>query len=286
MFSKLLKYEMRSSRRIAGLLCLVILGICLLLTGGIKLLTVTGANANEDVHGLLMATIIPLCVLGVLAIVACNVGIYISLLVQFYRTKFTDEGYLTFTLPAGAHSIFLSSLVNMAIWHILGALASVLSLVIVMLFGTSPDSLVNTELLRELAEAYSGITELISPAKLLETLQWTALDDALRVANWILQLLSSLVLAPACIVLGATVSRKYKVLASVGVYVLIRGVIRVVTTVLLFVFEINSLLGAAASSWLEANRASQAASLIINLVILLVGYFLSVHLMNKKLNLS
>ena len=125
MLGKLLKYEFRATARIllpflAGLLlisCAANLGVRLIDRGAG--LTAVGAM---------------LVVLYFLAIMAMGTVTLVLLVYRFYRNLLSDEGYLTFSLPAGIHAQLWCKLIASAVWIIAAFLVIVLSIVIV----TSP----------------------------------------------------------------------------------------------------------------------------------------------------
>lgn len=68
----------------------------------------------------------------ILAIAACSIRVTIYVAVRYYKNIYTDEGYLTNTLPVTARQIVLSKLFTSLIWTLLTGFvvsASVLSLV-------------------------------------------------------------------------------------------------------------------------------------------------------------
>ena len=126
MFAKLLKHEWRSTREMLGILCLISLGASLL--GGLTMCYLFyvnshdggGSNALEILSVLFMiAAMIALAVVGAAAVL-----VYMG---RFYKSRFTDEGYLTFTLPVNTHQNLLASLVNTAIGMVLITLVICLS---------------------------------------------------------------------------------------------------------------------------------------------------------------
>ena len=126
MFAKLLKHEWRSTREMLGILCLISLGASLL--GGLTMCYLFyvsshdggGSEALKILSVLFMiAAMIALAVVGAAAVL-----VYMG---RFYKSRFTDEGYLTFTLPVNTHQNLLASLVNTAIGMVLITLVICLS---------------------------------------------------------------------------------------------------------------------------------------------------------------
>lgn len=68
----------------------------------------------------------------ILAIAACSIGVTAYIAIRYYKNVYTDEGYLTNTLPVTARQIVLSKLCTGVIWSFITGIiviASILSLV-------------------------------------------------------------------------------------------------------------------------------------------------------------
>ncbi len=279
MFAKLLKYEFRSSRSVLGLLTIVVLGVFLLATVAIKAMVI-GAESDSDLVGIAVAAGLPVLFMAIFAIFAYAVAGEILLLVQFYKNKFTDEGYLTFTLPTDVHRIYLSSLLNMVIWQLVIAVTIIVGLVVIFLFGTHPTQFVNMEII----DAFSGEVMKEIGYFYAEELGLTSIDWVVMPLRIILSTISSVVLTTTCITLGATLSRKYKVLAAVGIYFAASCVVSVITSVVSFATTIG--MTAFETSIATVMDISYALETGINVAILVGGYILSVRMLKKKLNLA
>ena len=76
----------------------------------------------------------------ILAIVACSIAVTVYVAVRYYKKIYTDEGYLTNTLPVTARQIVLSKLFTSIIWTMLTGIVvslSVLSLTYTALYSFS-----------------------------------------------------------------------------------------------------------------------------------------------------
>ena len=89
MFAKLLKMEFRSTWNVLGILCLSLVGAGLL--GGLAIRYLEGASAPKKWLEVLCTLAITA---AVLFFVVCGVAALIVQIVRFYRSRFTDEGYL------------------------------------------------------------------------------------------------------------------------------------------------------------------------------------------------
>ncbi len=275
MFAKLLKHEFRNSRSILGLLTVICLGVAVVAAIAMKLILVSESSGTyTDGSAILLLIAFPLLAMAFLAIIAYGVTSIILLYVQFFKNKFTDEGYLTFTLPTNVHQIYLSSLVNMLIWQVITILTVVVSIGIFVLFGTSPDQLINTDLFRVDTSEFVLTFEMLG-----NELGWTSLNTVQMILQYAVSVVSGLVLATTCITIGATIAKKHKALAAIGIYYGASYVVSGITTV------VSMSVGAMGNDFGGVMSGMSIVTIILHLGIIVGGYFLTTHMMKNKLNL-
>lgn len=275
MFTKLLKHEWRATKGILALLCVIVL-IAGITIGSVMHYIVwndqNGAFVSMSDAGIATKFVSVACVFlimaGVGAVAICSAGSLFFLIYRFYKRCFTDEGYLTFTLPVTTHQILLSSLVNTIIGELIMIVAVCLSVGIAALLflAAFPENLIWADVSVGLKEAFSQM--------------WASLVEhfdvlASMTATGIISALSGLVVLMLAVTIGAMVARKHKILAAVGVYYGISMVQSFVLT-------------AANLSTIEAQDITKlfSATGVTSLVIAIGGYFLMHYLTDKKLNLT
>ena len=123
MFGKLMKAEWRASRRVIGALCAVVLisGALLGLMGNVLLWESSGSWQLPGFVNVLFS------LLGMTAVLAVTLSLAASVfyvLWRYYRSRFTEEGYLTYTLPVNNHQLMLSSILASVLEMLLVALAA------------------------------------------------------------------------------------------------------------------------------------------------------------------
>lgn len=263
MFAKLLKHEFKSVAGLLGLLCLGCLSMSLV--GGLILryLVQTPSWKIGDV----LEAILPLALVFMFfALIAVAVGSWIYLCIQFYKRKFTDEGYLTFTLPVSPWQIYLSSFLNFLLWTILIGLAILASLCCVFLIG-----FVNTE-----AWEYM-VTEMDFTEIRLVFYEL----DIFRPGYSIVQFVTGILLVMNCITVGSVMAKKHKAIAAFAMYYLLTMMTSVISTVLSTVLSI----AVYDMDPLRVLQTMQTVNLLIYCVLGFGGAVLSIWLMKKKLNL-
>ena len=275
MFAKLLKYEWRATRPLLGLLCAVSLSAAVL--GGLAARYLIWLSGPAGELGSELGIV--LCVLSMLAAVmaigVCAVAMQFLAVWRFYKSRFTDEGYLTFTLPATSHEILLSSLVNCLIAMVIGVVTAAASVVgLVMVAFTALDGFYDT-LWQELPRLLEMLGQALSQAEMGYV--WLALLD--MVCGALLGVVTMLL----SVTIGSLIAKKHKVLAAVGVYYGIQVAISMLTGVLAATQALRAVQGASAGSMAAGMFGSGAA---LMLAIAIGGYFLMHHLVDRKLNLN
>ncbi len=275
MFAKLLKHEFRATGKMMLLLSALALGMGA--AGAIVLrFLVYGYGQTQAPEGVMVVLLISgtFLMVGIgFSLLAYLIGVEIYLLLRFYRNKFTDEGYLTFTLPASSHQIFASSYVHYLLSSLWAFLVFFLSVTILVTFGTATEGLANWAALKDMG---NGILEMFH----IMGSVWNG-SGWLYWMNWVLGLLAGPMLMLCAITVGAVVARKHKVLAAIGVYYGTTMAINVIQGV----FSGAAVVIAATTYFNNLEPMLVLPELIMQVGILVGGYFLSTYLMKNKLNL-
>lgn len=123
MLGKLLKYEFKAT----GRMMLPFMGALVALSA-VAWVVLNGVfSMRSGFVNMVGGIIVTLYVLSLIAI--CIVTL-VLLIYRFYRSFLSDEGYLTFTLPAGVNSHLGAKLICSAVWIVLTAVLVVLSLLL------------------------------------------------------------------------------------------------------------------------------------------------------------
>lgn len=284
MFAKLLKHEWRATRSIIALLCVIILISGLTIGGVMHYMMRSEIQAADNVavgegfyvvveaeEATMSDRTIVLCVLlmmaGIIAIAVCCAGSVFFLIYRFYKRCFTDEGYLTFTLPVNNHQILLSSLLNCILGQLLVILTAIAALVLVFLLALAaiPQTIA-------WAELWANGTDVLR--QLWESFVKNADQFALVGFSAVFTALSELLVVMLAVTIGAIIARKHKLLAAVGVYY---GI----TMVQSIVFSMVAI----SVSTTQNPTPLLASPGILGIVTAIVSYLLMHWLTSKKLNL-
>ncbi len=137
MLGKLLKHEFKQSSRII----LIILAILVVITPITALYTKFNMNRVPDLDLALFDIFEALQVIAMVlyacAMIAAAAATIIILMYRFYKSMITSEGYLTHTLPAKTSSIVLSKLIVNITWQLIAYAVMFLSIIaFTLILGT------------------------------------------------------------------------------------------------------------------------------------------------------
>ena len=195
MLRKLLKYDMQAIWKIFALLAASVMGLSLL--GGLAVRFMVQNETDE----LILLKIFSgfFLFLNIMAIMACVVITTIMVYYRFYKNLFTDEGYLTFTLPVSRAKLLASKTLNAIIWQLSVYVVVFLCIAEILLIAVPKD-----------------FWSMIS----FEVSAWWLLYVPLVLFALLSLLWCSISIIHFCITTGAVIAKKYKLLAAIGIYYL------------------------------------------------------------------
>lgn len=267
MLKKLFLYDMRaSSRLLLPLSCVApALGLFAVL---LNLLS----NVARDIL-LVYVTLnmlYVLCFLGI-AVIALICSFFI--VHRYYKNFFTDEGYLTLVLPASMEEQVGAKILSGSLWSLISS--AFVSLGVFLAAGL-PSFLSNLrdpgifnillEILQSMFEGFNGAHVFLS------------------LLSAVLTLVAQIIIFYTAVTLGSLLMRKNKIIGSILFYLVVNFVVNILNTV--FSYLLGLIFVISADQVATASLISSALSIVLNLVICLLGYFVITNMMNKKMNLE
>lgn len=287
MFAKLLKHEFRATRGVVAILCAILLVSGL--TMGLSLqrmismaendymsVVVTNETAAEDAamtissEAPLLADILCvfLMIAAIVAISICAASAIFFLIYRFYKSRFTDEGYLTFTLPVTNHQLLLSSITNTTLNLLIVGVVTAVTVLLIFLLALS--AVPDVAVWEELKQVWPEILAVLKQAA-AEDAGLLALMAFSSVATFFRQIIQ-LMLA---VTIGALIAKKHKLLAAVGVYYGIHMVVSFLTS-MVSIYALNN----------NQPYVFMGIQGIVSAALVAGGYFLMHYLTSRKLNLT
>jgi len=229
MLKKLMKHDFRALSRTLFPLQIGILGgglVATLLTA----LTIrlgnaaTASGTSALLRGLVMSVSATASVLIGVAIMASALVTLLLICYHFYRSFLADEGYLTFTLPVSTGRLIWSKLLTGMFWVLINGVVILVTLLIFSVFGTTTNSLINMEVLHGIKAFFA---ELLPQAAEYVSVPLVAAEIAVI---GILALAAQMLEIYFAIVIGGQIAKKHRILAAIGMYLLINMGVGIVST--------------------------------------------------------
>lgn len=200
------------------------------------------------------------------------------LLRRFYRNFFTDEGYLTFTLPVSTHSLLWAKIISGFVWTVLGLIAeAACAFSLVVAISSASEGMV-MEVIREmwtaLKESFIATFGAKNVASILIELSVTTLVSVLY----------QLMLYYLAMSLGSMIAKKHKIWAAIGMYFVVNTVVGWIDMLAMLLFMPSVFLTSG-----DVSSATGDMLIIATFISLAVGtgeYFLTNAILKKKLNLN
>ena len=285
MLGKLFKYENKS---VSKLLTPMALAVIILPVLGALILKMQFIFGDKFENGSIissifsLASVIMIFFIVIATISACFISLFI-LMQRYYKNLFSDEGYLTFTLPVKTGSIILSKLFTAVIWSVIVAVCTIIGVMIFVLFGTSA-SFINNEVVDGFSQVFKQIFEFYFTGSAVQIIYLIEL-----LISIIVSLFTNILLMYLAITIGCQIAKKHKVLASIGMYFVISSVVSVLSTIIQ-VITTTTLYGGFDFIYVEPTLSDVTLILlpsIIFSIILGVCYFLlNNYILKNKLNIE
>lgn len=245
----------------------------------------TTSNASSEMKALLISVMMSFLFLMVFGLMFCPLITLILLGYRFYKNMFTDEGYLTFTLPVTVTQNLWTKLLVGGLWQILAGLASVAAVALIFIGGVGLNPLVNMSNLQMLI---SGIVGLIFqvPAEQLAGLWLLTLEG---LAEIIIGIPAGLLMLYLAITLGCQIAKKHKVLASIGMYFAVSTAHSILSYLIQLIFLFPTMAALETfreNSLIFAGCINLLPSLLLSIISTVVCFLWSRHIMKNKLNLE
>ena len=297
MLGKLMKYEWKNiwkagTLMLLGMLVVTVIGcVVLRMPGGV----VTGLLDNNDINAtqswFVLSSFVATLILYVIMLLASTWGMLIFLGIRSYRSMYTDEGYLSHTLPVTANQLFLSKILVSGVWYLfisIGIGISVVALVVSLMTG-----LLNIGELSSVLTQYNGnIWEFLADA-FYEIGRTYEEEMGINLLHYGITLLLAYVAGPfitmvtlfGALTIGQ-LSSKHKgfmgILAYAGLTILSSIIGSTVQSAFMFGTNVMSSSG----GFSVTTNMAYDINVITSLLIAAIMYGVSYYIMNRKLNLD
>lgn len=267
MFAKLLKHDFRASWGLLGILSLIALGAGAAGSGLVRYF-------DHAVNGDIWAAMGVLAMMAVVFyLIAYSIAAMFILLGRFYKSRFTDEGYLTFTLPVTTHQVLLSSFLNCFLGLLLAMAVTVASFGIFVFFGIAS---LDGERMEFIRLCFERLPDAVHALGGLGTILMFLLMAVVSIASEVVTIMLA-------ITIGSVLAKKHKVLTAIGAYYGLHVLLSIIS-----IAAPITLRGTSVIQWFSQGSAAAffGACAGYGAVIGLACYFAMYYLTHKKLNLN
>lgn len=281
MFVKGMKYEIRSVARIVLPMLIIFLCAAMLLSLGFVLdgrvfhFSENVSQSDSMLSSLFLLAEISLGAGMVLLIAVINITVYILIIYRFYVSFFTDEGYLTFTLPLTVDCHLMIKIASMFFWGIISVIVTLIG-GLTVLGGLCVGY---ADFGEEIAASISGLlrvmVSMITQSDGLVSAQFIFLS-ILAFLSFVFQSL----LMYLTVALGCMLFKKHKLIGSVlGIYI--------VNRIYSFIFTMSMLISSEISMRSEISHLIALGFMIVVASVGIIGTYIGMrYILQKKLNLE
>ncbi|MEG1884098.1 MAG: hypothetical protein RRZ24_07405 [Clostridia bacterium] len=244
----------------------------------------TAANNGIPLHGdfLMIASCTLSTVLIGLAIMASCIVTLLIICMHFYHNFMCSEGYLTFTLPTTTTNLMWSKLLTGTIWMLINFVVLSIAGLIFIVFGTASTGFANQQVLETLGKIFQDLLAMAQsinlPLAIFACIIWAVLS--------IVAMLLEIYFA---IVVGGQIAKKNKLLAAIGMYLLINFTVGTIRTILqLLGLGISALTIPTTDSFIASTflQNTVLVSIGINLLLSVIFFLWSKSILKRNLNLQ
>ena len=275
MLKKLLRYDFKSVLRYWWIAAASTLGLAVI--GGWSLSIFENQKEFPEMLYVVATLAAIIAVLGGVAFVIMTVILLFS---RFYKNFFTDEGYLTFTLPVKRSSLLNSKLIVSVTTLIITGLVLLFDLLVAVCIGEA-DVIFTREFWVTLGKEIEHFFETLDGYVVFAIVQ--------TIVSVILTVIISVLFAFCCITIASIIAKKAKVITAIIIYYVANSTV-IFGLVMYNLFAMETLV-----DWLDSvpiYLENPTAVLMSLCKILFSGIFCAVlysfqyWMLDKKLNLS
>jgi len=264
MLGKLIKYDFKANAKL-----MLILNLAIVIAGffGGRFIIPNMDKVDSRIIGIVV-------IFYILLIVAVGFAVPFIIVSYYYRSFFTERGYLSFTLPVSKGQHLLSKSISGVVWLIVSGLAIIVSLWL----------LCSTEM------ANAGLTWKMIGKNLNYIAEEVEMSSPVMISVMFILIVLSAIVTCGSLYFSATLgqmARTHKIIAGVGsyfVYNFISSTISQVGIVFLVRSNINNIYQGVKTS--QVFQQVLWLTFMIQIAAVIVMYLISWYVLNKKVNLQ
>lgn len=285
MLGKLIKYEWKGLIKPLSILYIILLAITIIT--GLLILTINPEYDDIAVGFSVLFTMLSVFIYY-FGIIVCSIGTMLIIAIRFYKTCYTDEAYLTHTLPVSTKQLLAAKTISSVLCHLLTLLViglSVVGLLLVIVthlinLGEIPASELSVgfseifaeldrEFAKEMGISFSGYFLYLGGVSLISSI-------------------SGIISLLGCVSLGQLYT-KHRILGAIIAYFIFTFVLQIAAYVgmipmygKIFAAEFTG----ETVLMFDLLQPSLIITMVAAVVIAIAMWFINLHMMTKRLNLE
>ena len=281
MLKKLLKYDLKAVFKYWWIAAISTLGLSVLGGFAVTVLRDTVSTEPEKkvpiILEILSSIALPLVYLGFIALGILTV---IMIFARYYKNFFSDEGYLTFTLPVKKSELINSKVIMGVISSLATSFVVLVNIIIILVIGFF-DNIIKPDFWKEFSEFFSEVFKSLGVYTFVYVLE-------IILVVFLANLLSTLFLYD-CVAIASMLVKKAKVITAIGIYYVANGVISTLFTIF-SLFGMGTIIDT--MSAMKTSTLLPLISLLGSGIIVMLAmftallYLLQYWIVDRKLNLS
>lgn len=280
MLKKLIKYEWKGLIFPFVIMLIVLAGTTLLTCA--VLLTIN-PKYDESVQVYSAMALMLSIFLYYFGMVGCTLGTTLIIAIRFYKTCYTDQGYLTHTLPVTTHQILIAKITIAFFVNILMALAILLSVFIIIQVGIlhitsfytdSPElKWIFKDMFSIVLNEFANVFGIHLPSFLIYMILYSIISE-----------IANVVIIFGCISLGQLYA-KHRILGAIASYFIVLFIEQMFGWFTSVPISAR-VLSAKYTTVFDILSPTMNLSLLFIIMLAVFMYFANIHMMTKKLNLE
>lgn len=267
MLGRLMKYDLRAMRRALMPMALVAAVVSLICCGIEYFFLLTESSELDQV--LLSALSVSFYAIGLIGIVTMLLISCFLVAAHYYRSFFTDQGYLTMVIPVPVSTLFHAKLLSTAVILVAAMLLYGLYFFVAVFLAQLLYDPSEVAYVWELLQEIGGMAVGIAPPLPLLLLQNLTL------------IFENVLIIFAAITLGSVVMQRRKIIGSLLFFFLINAVYGVLTTVFSAILGATLPEESAGMIWL-----SYAMQILLSCLTGLAAYLLNLYILQRRFNIE
>lgn len=285
MLGKLLKYEWKGFRTPLLIMLIVLAGTTALTCGVI--LTIN-PKYDETLAWYSISALVLSIFLYYFGLIGCTLGTMLIIAIRFYKTCYTDQGYLTHTLPVSTKQILNTKILASIFIYLLMVLSIAATIVIIYqvtihhIFSFIPGEYdeLNRALSREFAALFYEFEDELGIS--------FGAYIAYLVVYFIIALIANIITVLGCVSLGQLYA-KHRIIGAIAAYFCVNFIRQIIGYFCTIPMYSKMIMADSYGSDLTAfsiMSPTMNLTLLTTVVMAVVMYFVNLYMMTGKLNLE